>query len=144
MNTNTTIVRKSTTSLTGYEIVFDDKVVSIDKTYPNEPTTLILPENPSNRKYFSSKKVDAAGGEIELTYKESKTLGPRTESVTPRKGLEEYLDEDDKALYLALVEKAKKNREEANKKVPLTPLQKAEREVEKWLKKVEELKGAEA
>lgn len=139
----TTIIRKSTTSNTGYEIVYDDKIVEIEKTYPGEPTTLVLPENPSNRKYFSSKKVDAAGGEIELTYKESKTFGPRTES-TPKKSLEEYLDDEDKALYLALVEKAKKNREEANKKVPLTPLQKAEREVERWMKKVEALKGAEA
>ena len=142
MTTNT-IIRTSATSLTGYEIVFDDKVISIDKTYPNEPTTLILPENPSNRKYFSSKKVDAAGGEIELTFKETRTLGSRTESSAPRKGLEEYLDEDDKALYLALVEKAKKNREQATKKVPLTPLEKAQRAVERAMANLQKVQNGE-
>ena len=139
---STTIIRKSTLSATGYELVVDGKIVLIDKTYPGEATTLVLPENPSNRKYFSSKKVEAAGGEIELEYKESRTLGPRSES-TPRKALEDYLEGEDRELYLALVEKAKKAREEAHKKVPLTPLQKAEKEVEKWMKKVEELKGGE-
>ena len=114
MTTKMTI-RTSTTSATGYEIEFDGKIVSIDKTYPGEPTTLILPENPCNRKYFSSKKVDNAGGELEVEYKESKTLGPRGE-YSPRKGLEEYLEGEEREMYLALVEKAKKNREESQKK----------------------------
>ena len=104
------LVRRNSNTNTGYELVTindagKEVAVSIDKTYPNEPFTLVLPANEANRKYFNSKKVDAAGGEIELTYKESKTIGPRTES-TPRKGLEEYLEGKDKEMYLALVEKA--------------------------------------
>ena len=88
------LVRKNSNTNTGYELVTIDDAgkevaVAIDKTYPGEPFTLVLPANEVNRKYFNSKKVDAAGGSIELTFKESKTLGPRTESA-PRKGLEEY------------------------------------------------------
>lgn len=130
-----TFVRNSNSSNTGYELVTVDEkgkevVVAIDKTYPGEPFTLVLPENESNRKYFNSKKVDAAGGKIELTYKESKSFGPRSES-TPRKGLEEYLEGDDKETYLALVEKAKAAREAANKKAPMTEYEKKLRAVER-------------
>ena len=130
-----TFVRTSNNSKTGYELVTVDEkgnevVVPIDNQPKDEPFTLILPENESNRKYFSSKKVDAAGGKIELTYKESKTFGPRSESTT-RKGLEEYLEGDDKATYLALVEKAKAAREAANKKAPMTEYEKKLRAVER-------------
>ena len=141
------LVRKNSNTNTGYELVTINDAgkevsVAIDKTYPNEPFTLVLPANEANRKYFNSKKVDAAGGEIELTYKESKTIGPRTES-TPRKGLEEYLEGKDKEMYLALVEKAKKAREEANKKAPMSDLEKAMRAVERAQAKLAELQSKE-
>ena len=141
------LVRKNSNTNTGYELVTindagKEVAVSIDKTYPNEPFTLVLPANEANRKYFNSKKVDAAGGEIELTYKESKTIGPRTESA-PRKGLEEYLEGKDKEMYLALVEKAKKAREEANKKAPMSDLEKAMRAVERAQAKLAELQSKE-
>ena len=140
-------ITRNSESATGYAIVttHDDgsqSVQMINKTYPNEPFTLVLPANEANRKYFNSKKVDAAGGEIELTYKESKTIGPRTES-TPRKGLEEYLEGKDKEMYLALVEKAKKAREEANKKAPMSNLEKAMRAVERAQAKLAELQEKE-
>ena len=141
------LVRKNSNTNTGYELVTINDAgkevsVAIDKTYPNEPFTLVLPANEANRKYFNSKKVEAAGGEIELTYKESKTIGPRTES-TPRKGLEEYLEGKDKEMYLALVEKAKKAREEANKKAPMSDLEKAMRAVERAQAKLAELQSKE-
>ena len=141
------LVRRNSNTNTGYELVTindagKEVAVSIDKTYPNEPFTLVLPANEANRKYFNSKKVDAAGGEIELTYKESKTIGPRTESA-PRKGLEEYLEGKDKEMYLALVEKAKKAREDANKKAPMSDLEKAMRAVERAQAKLAELQSKE-
>ena len=139
------LVRKNSNTNTGYELVTINEAgkevaVAIDKTYPGEPFTLVLPANEVNRKYFNSKKVDAAGGEIELTYKESKTLGPRTESA-PRKGLEEYLEGKDKETYLALVEKAKKAREEANKKAPMTEEEKLRRRIARDEARIEELKA---
>ena len=51
-------IRQNATTKTGYEVVSIDElgnenVQSIEKTYPNEPFTLVLPENASNRKYFN-------------------------------------------------------------------------------------------
>ena len=103
----------------------------IEKTYPNEPYTLVLPQNPSNRKYFNSKKVDAAGGSIELIYKESKVIGPRVASGEPRKKLEDYMTEEEKATIQTIMEAARKRREEATKKVPMTPVEKAKRAYER-------------
>lgn len=142
------LVRKNDNTNTGYELVTIDDAgketaVAIDKTYPGEPFTLVLPANEVNRKYFNSKKVEAAGGEIELTYKESKTIGPRAESA-PRKGLEEYLEGEDKELYLKLVEKAKANREAANKKAPMTELEKAQRRAERAQAEVDRLTALQA
>ena len=122
-----TIIRTSTISTTGYELVVIDEqgnetVHALNDKPKNEPYTLILPANPSNRKYFSSKKVDEAGGEIELAYKESRTLGSRAETST-RKQLHEYLSDDEQALFLSLLEKAKMNREQEQKKV-MTPEEK--------------------
>lgn len=138
-----TIIRKSNTAATGYEIVDNNVVTAIDKTYPGEPFTLVLPANSANRKYFNSKKVEAAGGEIELAYKETKQIGPRAESA-PRKGLEEYLEGDDKATYLALVEKAKAAREAANKKAPMSEEEKLRRVIERAQAKIAKLTGAKA
>lgn len=133
-------------SLTGYvlRVVQDDGVIDdykIDRTYPGEPTTLVLPENPSNRKYFSSKKVDnSEEGYVELTYKESKVLGPREEN-SPRKSLADYLTDEERAIYEDLMEKAKARREEANKKPKLTEKEKLERAIEKYKRKLAELES---
>lgn len=133
-------------SLTGYilRVVKDDGVIDdykIDRTYPGEPTTLVLPENPSNRKYFSSKKVDNSEGEyVELTFKESRTLGPR-EGNSPRKSLVDYLTDEERTIYEELMAKAKARREEANKKPKLTEKEKIERAIEKYKRKLAELEA---
>lgn len=138
-----TVIRKSQESKTGYEmVIIDDEnnesIYLLNDKPKNEPFTLILPENPSNRKYFNTKKVDNSGGEIELTYKETMTFGPRSETNN-RKPLEDYLNDEDKKLYLSLIEKAKKNREEATKKQPLTEIEKAKLRVERAEKAYEAL-----
>lgn len=99
----------------GYSIVIVDdngnETVTELSTYKGEPYTLVLPENPSNRKYFNSKKVDAAGGTIELTYKETIKLGPKA----AQKPLEDYLNEEDRYRYEELMAIARANREAAIK-----------------------------
>ena len=112
-----TIVRKSTISTTGYELVVIDEmgnenVHAIDKMVPAKSGTtmsLVLPDNPSNRKYWTIAKVEADGGESELTYKESKTFGPRA----PQKPLEEYMTEEELELkyqYERMLEEVEQRR----------------------------------
>lgn len=142
-----TLIRRSKKAQTGYEIVtIDDQgkqaTILIDKTYPNEPYTLVLPENPSNRKYFNSKKVEAANGEIELTYKATRVLGERGTSA-PRKPLEDYLEGEEREQYLALKAKAEKARDE-QRHHKLTALEKAQREVDRAVKKLEQIEKEEA
>lgn len=124
-----TIIRKSTTSTTGYEIVIDNQIIPLNDRPKNEPFTLILPENPSNRKYFNSKKVDAAGGEIELSYKETRHLGEKTSTSTPKTPktdkIREYLTDDERAVYDDLIKKAQRRIERAALIAEIENLQKA-------------------
>ena len=129
----TTIIRTSTTSATGYELVVKDElgnesIQPIQSTYKNEPYTLVLPENPAGRKYMNSKKVDAAGGEIELV---QINRNPDAERTYSKKSLLEYMTPEDKELYEAIMERARKAREEANKKVPLTEEEKLRNKIAK-------------
>lgn len=117
-----TTIRTSTTATTGYELVVItpegiETVTGIDTLDPNNPNSLKLPDNPSNRKYLSKASIEKAGGTLELTYKAPRTI---TKSDTPKsdtpvaqtpkiiKGLEEYLEGDEKDEYLRLVGKAQK------------------------------------
>lgn len=135
-----TFITTSTTSATGYELrIARDNgtvdVLPIDKTALEKKTGinwLVLPENPCNRKLLNPAKMEGKT-ELELTYKEAKTFGPRTNTQAtpkaPTTGLEEYLQGADKEAYLALVAKANKNREKA----------KLLAQIDQWTKMLEEL-----
>ena len=115
----TTYITTSTTSTTGFELIVKDESGKVTTTMPivdtaDEGKTLVLPENPSNRKYFNIEKVNKAGGTIELTYKATKTL-----TTGPRKSLEDYMTEEEKATIAQIEANAKARRDterEANKK----------------------------
>lgn len=115
---NTRII-KSQEATTGYAIVIEDgngdmKTISLDKMDKNYPNLIVLPTNPANRKWISKDKLDAIKNfpddGLKLEYKESRKLGPYTQENKP---LEDYLDEEDRKTYLALIEKAKANKEAA-------------------------------
>lgn len=135
----------SNTSKTGYELrtVYDDgheEITPIDKhhTSPKEPNTLILPKNEFGRQFVSSLSIDKAGGSYELKYHE-----PRENTGSyNKKPLEDYLEGEDKVMYLALIEKAKAAREAASKK-PLTDIEKAQKAVERAMAKLAELQALE-
>ena len=141
-------INNSIHSTTGYEIVIKDDEGLIVETKPidalvDDGKTLKLPENPSNRKYFNLAKVEAADGIVELTYKETIKLGTR-EPGESKKPLEDYLNDEDKALYLALVEKAKNNRAEAHKKVPVTEKEKLQAKIARLQAQVAKMESEEA
>lgn len=118
--------------LSNSKYFMDDNGNVVELT-PNDDRYLKLPANSVNRTWVSCVKVDKAPGQC-VDYgnevKVARTLTQRDES-TPRKGLEEYLEGEDKETYLKLVEKAKANREAANKKTPMTDLEKAQRRLER-------------
>lgn len=125
-----TIIRKTTTARFGYEWVeiHDDGTETIFAL--NKKTTdnyLYLPENnPFNRRLIGMNFLAKQGDEWEVTVREKKTNTNPT-AAPSRKGLEEYLDGDDKILYLALVEKALTNKERQKN----DPIEKARRALEK-------------
>ena len=110
---------------------------NIVEVTPNKDYWLKLPTNSCNRVWTNCAKVDKAPDQC-VDYGDTVKM-PRIitgRSAAERKPLEDYLSEEDRKTYLALVEKAKKAREEATKKKPLTELEKAQREVEKWQARV--------
>lgn len=97
-----------------------------------------LPSNELGRKWVMISKLTKNGGSLELTphIERAKSSDP-----VERKPLESYLNEEDRALYLELVAKAKANREAANKKVPMTDLEKAKAAVAKYQAIIDKLQG---
>ena len=115
---NTKII-KSQDATTGYAIVIEDgngdlKTINLDKMDKNYPNLIVLPTNPANRKWISKDKLDTIKNfpddGLKLEYKESRKLGSYTHETKP---LEDYLEEEDRKTYLALIEKAKANKEAA-------------------------------
>lgn len=119
------------------KFVMEDQGKVVELT-PNADYYLKLPVNTCNRVWVSCAKVDKAPGQC-IDYgaeaKVARVLGPREGNVE-RKPLEDYLDEKDRKTYLALIEKAKAAKAAANKKHPMTELEKAQRAVEKWQARV--------
>lgn len=116
----------------------NDNVIAL---VPNEDYYLKLPANSVNRVWVSCTKIDKAPDQC-VDYGDNVKVARTIVNTQSRKPLEDYLDDNDKAIFLSLIEKAKKARDEANKKTPMTELEKAQRAVEKWMAKVEALKNA--
>lgn len=76
-------------SKTGYALDDNGTILNIDEIV-DDGKTLKLPENSSNRRYYSVKKVQE--GKTELTYKASMTYGPRE----PKKKWEDYLSDEER------------------------------------------------
>ena len=103
----------------------NDTIVELS---PNKDYFLKLPENSVNRVWVSCRKVDKAPNQT-IDYGDI-VKTPRT-LTTSKRPLEDYLNDDDKAMYLALIEKAKKAREEATKK-PMTEEEKLKAKIAKY------------
>lgn len=109
-----------------------DKTQEIVERDPANDQVLKLPVNSSNRKWFSIKKVMENGGKIDLTYKETKTFGPRAAGTrTPKKSWTEYLTDAEKVTYDGLKTACEKRKAEDIAK-PKTELEKALEKVQKY------------
>lgn len=124
-----TLVRKNDSTKTGYELVViaddgEETVTAINENGkgPDGPKYLKLPANPANRQWLAISKI--TGESLELTAHVARTM-TNTERA-PRKPDEDFLEGEDKETFLALKEKIRKAREEANKKPTLTELEKAQ------------------
>lgn len=92
--------------------VVNDSV--IEGRDPKDPSILKLPENPSNRKWLSMKKVDMSlNQELVLDYKESRTLNTHHTSgvVKTSKSDIEYLTDEEREVYLGLMKKIQDRKE---------------------------------
>lgn len=92
--------------------VVNDSV--IEGRDPKDPSILKLPENPSNRKWLSMKKVDMSlNQELVLDYKETRTLNTHhtTGVVKSSKNDIEYLTDEEKVIYQDLMNKIQARKE---------------------------------
>ena len=114
---------------------------TVTELTPNEDRYLKLPTNNVNRVWISCAKIDKAPNQC-VDYGDVVKTARTNVSTTERKPLEDYLSPEDKATYLALVEKAKKAREEAHKKVPMTKEEKLRRIIERAQAEIAALQAA--
>lgn len=104
---------------------------------------IYLQPNSANRKFFmapEARKQCEGGVRVKLLYKPSIKLGIVTHTNIPNAKLIEYLNEEDKAEYLAIIERAKQNYE-AQKKKPLTEAEKLQAQIAKLQAKLNALEG---
>lgn len=101
----------------GYDFIIDDDGIrtTIELTRKTGDGYIHLPQEyheTLNRKLLKFSDFEGKG-EYEITRRDGRLINSTSVSTTPKapsKGLEEYLDNDDKVLYLALIEKAMKNK----------------------------------
>lgn len=116
------------------------------KPYRGNRHEIHLQPNSSNRKiwdYDDAVQKCKDGGRIKLMYKPTIKLGTVTRTNIPNAKLIEYLDEADKAEYLAIIERAKANYE-AQKKKPMTEKEKIMAKIAKLQKQLDEVEESDA
>ena len=132
-----TYITTNPSTPTGYEVQVVHEDGHIDATpiveLVDDGRTLKLPANPSNRKYYNLKKVMSSEGPVELTYKETRTLGNTSTPTTtkaPTKGWVEYLTDEEKVIYDELKAKAEYRAQVAALKAQIAADQKRLAELE--------------
>lgn len=115
--------------------VDQNKPVELEVKKPKgwEPT-IMLPENPTNRKLINKavadKKLDENPDGFELTVKAARVSGQTTSLAVPNKKLIEYLSDAEKEEYMAIIERARQAYEAAKAK-PMTEKEKLEAKIAK-------------
>lgn len=92
-----------------YVVNYSDESVRQECGITKDGLCLTIPTNDSNRKFYMLAKAEADiadTGRIDLTYKASKSFGPRGDKL-PNEKLISYLSEDEQAEYKAIIERAR-------------------------------------
>ena len=113
------------------------------KPYRGGRHEIHLQPNSSNRKIWDwddAKEKCANGGRIKLLFKPAIKLGTVTHNNVPNAKLIEYLSDEDKAEYMAIIERAKAAMEAARKK-PMTEEEKLRAQIAKLEAKLAGLEG---
>lgn len=132
---STTIERRN-----GTYILTDGDVITTINSITTDGKSLILPENASGRKFFALSKFEKS----EMHELCAINRDPNAEHTVSRKSLLEYMTPEDKELYDQIMERAKKAREEATKKVPLTEEQKLRNKLAKLQAQLDAMMNEEA
>lgn len=102
-----------------------------------------LPENSANRHFIQKSVIDKMEtDELELEYRETRSLGARV-STGDRKPWLEYLTDDELEQYNSLIEIAKQRKAEAEKKPVLTKREKLELKIAKLKEQISKIQDAE-
>lgn len=113
------------------------------KPYRGGRHEIHLQPNSSNRKIWDwddAKEKCANGGRIKLLFKPAIKLGTVIRNNVPNAKLIEYLNDEDKAEYMAIIERAKAAMEAARKK-PMTEEEKLRAQIAKLEAKLAGLEG---
>ena len=98
----------------------DTHTIEVTELDPNNPKSLKLPENPSNRKYLSIERIEKSPNQTyELTTKEPRKNGPIER--TPKKPDRDYLSDEDKLIYDNLMNKIREAKELEKAQTTQTP-----------------------
>jgi hypothetical protein len=127
----------------GYHVVDKDGTVGPVLNITKDGISFILTPNASNRKYMAVKAVEKALAEADsmpLYYKGTKVLGPQGSRTTalPNAKLIAYLSEEEQEEYKAIIARAIAARD-ADKKKPMTELEKAQAKLAKAQAALEKL-----
>lgn len=132
----------------GYHVDNNGVIGDVLKKTKDE-ISYILTENESNRKFFKAVEVEKVTGTddgITLTFKPSIKLGNVTReggARIPNAKLIDYLSDEDKAEYMAIIERAKAAMEAARKK-PMTEEEKIQAKIDKLMAQMAKLNAAKA
>ena len=118
-------------SKTGYAIKDGELILNIDEM-TDDGKTLKLPDNSSNRKFYSLKKIQE--GKTELTYKNSMTYGPRD-----KKNWQDYMTQEEKDALTLIKERCLERMAEDKPSDEELKLRKLLSQKEKILAKIAEL-----
>lgn len=128
----------------GYHVDNNGVIGDVLKKTKDE-ISYILTENESNRKFFKAVEVEKVTGTddgITLTFKPSTKLGEGGTRI-PNAKLIDYLSDEDKAEYMAIIERAKAAMEAARKK-PMTEEEKIQAKIDKLMTQMAKLNAAKA